>query len=365
MHTNGPLRMRRSPLLALALAIGVVLVGSVPALADTPPTRWDRARDPARADAWDLHVRITNELSAAVSSDRGPGYEEMRARILSRVRDELEEAGAAKSPDPRLRFDLGAVYLEMDHFEPAIEVTESGLALAPDHSDAESAWNVLATAHAKLDQSREEILAYDKILSLTVDLGQRARVGANRAEAEMRLGRLDEAVKDYRDALALSESVSGSPGLFEDSVLARWGLAVALDRWGDPSGALREAGLAVTQNGLHIIGQKYVFFVPDYEITYYLALGFTAVAQHPTTPLDGVLYWSHAEDAWGDYATHAVDARADCERLHVRACPEDRWLPLARAHLASAVKERQLAEKRAGVKRTPRARHVGRETMIR
>jgi tetratricopeptide (TPR) repeat protein len=356
----------------LCVASGVVFAGGLPAAADTPPSQWDRAKDPALAASWELHVRVANELLAARLIERGPSSKEQRDRIVSRVRDELEEAGAKASPDPRLRFDLGVVYLELDHYQAAIEVTESGLAMAPDHPAAEEAWNILATAHAKLDQSHEEIVAYDKILALTVDLEQRARVGANRAEAEMRLGHLDEAVRGYKDAIALSESVAGSPHLFENSVLARWGLAVALDRWGDPSGALREASLAATQNGFMLIGDGFhirqsddVYFVPAYEVLYYRALGWTSMAQKPTTAKDGVVYWSHAEDLWGDYAANADSAQKECERQKARACPEDRWLKLAKAHLTSAVKERMAAEKKAGVKRMPRQEHLGREIMIR
>jgi tetratricopeptide (TPR) repeat protein len=353
------MRLRWPVLLALAVA-----TFGAPALADTPPSRWDRAKSPVLSDAWDLHVRVSEEIHLADSKVRGPE----RMTQLNAIRDELERAGAATSPDVRLRFDLGEVYQDLDHFAAAIAVLEPALALAPDHPDAESAWNVLATAHAKLDHSREEIRGYDKILELTVDIFRRVQIVANRAEAEMRLGNLDDALLGYRDAIALSDSVTGVIALFEANVLARWGLAVALDRSGDPNGGLREAALAMSENGFHIIQDENVFFVPRYEIAYYLGLGKTALAQKAMTPRDALELWSQAEDLWGYYVEKAEASRDDCERVHglpagkgsatPGPCPEDRWLPLARAHLARAQKERASAEKRAGTKRAPRG-HVG------
>jgi tetratricopeptide (TPR) repeat protein len=354
----------------LSLAVALVLFGAS-AGADTPPTKWDRAKSSVLSDAWDLHERVREELYIANSGPRTNPSERMT--ILNQARDELERAGAGTSPDVRLRFDLGDVYFQLDHFAAAISVLEPALALAPNHPAAESAWNVFATAHAKLDHSVEEIHGYDKILELTLDVDQRGRVFANRAEAEMRLGRLDEAIRGYRDAIAISESVSGSSTMFEESVLARWGLAVALDRSGDPSGALREAALAVSENGMHIIQGENVFFVPKYELAYYLALGVTSLTTKPLSPKDALQYWSAAEDLWLKYAEGADAAREDCGRARGGsevaaakpggACPEDRWLPIVRLRLAHAQKERANAEKRAGTKRVPRG-HLGRQIMV-
>jgi tetratricopeptide (TPR) repeat protein len=332
---------------------------AAPVYADTPPSPWDRAKSPEVARAWDLHARVTTQLSIAAESKASASE---RMEILGELRDELERAGAKTSPDVLLRFDLGRVYGEMEHYVAAIEVIEPALAVAPHHPAAESAWDTLATAHAKLDHSREEIRAYDAILGLTVDVSERARVLANRAEAEMRLGALDEAISGYREALALSES-NTVPEMFEESVLAHWGLAVALDRSGDPQGALHEAGLAVSQDGLQILRQPYVFFVPHYEIKYYLALAATVLGDKALNPREGLEYRAAAEDLWEDFVQGAEDARDDCERQHPHNCAEDRWAKMAQSHLTRAKKDRAAAEKRAGAKRAPR-RHLGREIKI-
>jgi tetratricopeptide (TPR) repeat protein len=351
---------RLARVVRVAAGLALVLGIASPALADTPPTKWDRAKNPSLADSWDLHVRIRQELTAAGLERR----EESLETTLSEVRDELEQAGAATSPDVRLRFDLGEIYVDLKHYPSAIQVLVPALALAPDDPAAVSAWGELAVAYAKLDQSREEVRAYDEVLARSMSLFERALMTANRAEAEMRLGNLDEAVAGYREAIALSESVSGLSNLFKQNVLARWGLAVALDRSGDPSGALREAALAASQNGFNALKDPDVFFVPDYEVAFYYALGWTALAQKPPNAKDGLELWGRAEDEWSLYLRGAESAQADCDRVRTHPCAGDRWLSLVRAHLDHAKRERVLAEKHAGLKRTPPL-HLGHEIMIR
>jgi hypothetical protein len=343
------------------------------AFADTPPSRWDRVKDPARGDAWDLHVSVSKQLTVCAMSKS----ESERERILDGVRGALEGAGAATSPELALRFDLGEVYERLKHFGKTIQVLEPALALASDDDPAtERAWNALATAYAKTDDSHNEIHAYDRLLALTVSMWERARVLANRAEAEMRLGHLDEAIDGYRDALAVSESSTGSSGLFVDSVLAHWGLTVVLDRSGDTTGSEREATVTVGQHGLEIIRQDNVFFVPDYELFYYLGLGGMARAKQALSVGDAATIWSATEAAWASYVSGAVNAELDCEKKFVcadgaggpecerkrkLACPPDRWLSLAKAHLAHAHKERVLSERRSGIRIPSR---LGPETRI-
>ena len=71
--------------------------------AETPPSAWDVARDPAEAGRWDLHVRVERLLQG---SFRMRGENELR---LEAARVMLEDADAAHSPDVRLRFDLGVL----------------------------------------------------------------------------------------------------------------------------------------------------------------------------------------------------------------------------------------------------------------
>jgi tetratricopeptide (TPR) repeat protein len=319
------------------MLVGLMTIGaSVPARADTPPSRWDRARDPAVGEAWDLHARV-REFMAPIRSEV-LGLRELR---LQQARTELESARAATSADVRLRFDLGQVYEELRHNQQAIDVLQPALAMAPDHPAAADAWIDLAFAYARLDRSREERDAYDAYLARTPDGGGRATALLNRAEAEMRLGDLEDAVLGYRDAIDACDAASTLEDMFETGVLARWGLAVVLDRSGDATGAAREAVSAAQLDPKEEIidSQKMcgtslcVFFVPDYERDWYLGLGRAEHAKQEPDPRKAALLWKRTEEKWADYVS--------------RADPKDRWLPLAKAHLAATQKRRAAAERRA------------------
>lgn len=159
---------------------------------------------------------------------------------------------------------------------------------------------------------------------------------SNRAEAEMRLGNLDEAVAGYRDVIERIEHMKfGTPGDYEALVLARWGLAVALDCSGDPAEAEHEAFVAAHQDPEEFyIGrpEPEVFFVPAYERSWYLALGRTQHAKHEPDVRLRLSLWNKVVKTWVDYVSAAG--------------PHNRWVALARAHLASAEAEQREAAKR-------------------
>jgi hypothetical protein len=335
-------RARWVPLALVAMACAL----SSLALADTPPSRWDRARDPRVEDDWDLHLRVSPFLWPEQQS------EDERRRKWEAAESWLEEAHAESSPDVRLRFDLGEVYEDLDHYVRAAEVLEPALAMAPDHPAAAQAWEALASAYAHLDRSADEVRAYDAFLARTLSVAPRATVLGNRAEAEMRLGHLDEAILGYRDAIALSESASGVLSLFISDVLARWGLAVALDRSGDETAGAKEATLATQfDSDLKIISNtKFVYFVPDYERFYYLGLATTVHAKlgaidharpnrSAVAGVSLVELWDKVIRNWTGYIAGAeVWNKKHRDR-------SDRWLSLARVHLAKALRERAAAEK--------------------
>jgi tetratricopeptide (TPR) repeat protein len=315
--------------------VGVVLAAlltggaSTSALADTPPSRWDRARDPAVGAAWDLHARVC-EFTAPIAKEV-LGLHELR---LQQARSELEAADAGASADVRLRFDLGHVYEELKHSQQAIDVLQPALAMAPDHPAAAEAWIDLGFAYAHLDKSREERDAYDAYLARTPDGPGRATALLDRAEAEMRLGHLDDAVLGYRDTIDVCDTSSVLNDLFDVGVLARWGLAVALDRAGDATGGAREALLATQLDPkAEILNGPDTFFVPEYERDWYMGLGRIEHAKQESEPRKAAVLWGVVEKTWADYVTNAD--------------PKDRWLSLAKAHLATAQKRRAAVEKRA------------------
>lgn len=317
------------------------------ARADTPPSAWDRAEDPAEGERYKLHLRAVEDLHPP--REAAPNMT-LRAMLAQHARGMLEQASAATSPDLRLRFDLAEAYERLKDYGRVIEVLEPALAVAPRDASSADAWWQIALAYANVDRTREERDAYDVFLSIAVGEVLTARL--NRAEAEMRLGNLEEAVAGYRDVLERAETRALAQEDWITLVLARWGLAVALDRNGDPASAEHEAFLAAEQDpDERIIGdEESVFFVPRYERDWYFGLGRAEHAKQEPEPRAAYRRWLMVEQTWADYVSKTTS--------------NDRWLPLARAHLAAAEKARTAAELRLG-KDKPPAPPPNRETTIR
>ncbi len=313
---------------ALVVLLLALCLDSTRARADTPPSVWDRAVDPLAGERYRLHVRVSELMEQAGR----PSYP-LHALLLERARSELEQAGAAASPDPLLRFDLGAVYFSLNRYADALEVLEPALAMAPKSTSSADAWLELAFAAAHLDRSELELKGYDEYMALGVGTRDDLTVLSNRAEAEMRLGNLDDAIEGYREVIDRAEHRFGvEPAI---GVLARWGLAVALDRNNDAAEADHEAFEAEQRDADEdFIGDHdSVFFVPEYERDWYYAVGRTQHAKHETDPERQLACWSAVVDTWTDYVSRAVKG--------------DRWVALARAHLADAEREQKAAAVRA------------------
>lgn len=317
---------------ALGLALGSALAPAA-ARADTPPSVWKRAQDPAEKARWSLHLEVRRILS-------GPRLSPFPSLIeveLRRARDLLEQAHAEQSNDVVLLFDLGLVYESLELHEKAIAVLEPALAKGGDHPAAPEAWMKLALAYAKLDRPADERRAYIEFLARATEPDERGIALYNFAETEMRLGHLAESIRAYRDALDYSKQFVRSGNTY---VLALWGLAVALDRYGDLTAAERESERAVQSDPYDRIIDDHdsVFFVPSYERAWYLGLGASARAR--TTP-DLRLALRFAQKAEAHFQEYVM-----------RATEKDRWKNLAEKKLAAAKRERQRLE--AKVRTLPR-----------
>jgi tetratricopeptide (TPR) repeat protein len=322
--------MRSSAVFAFVLSIAAVAAAQ-----GHSPSVWERAADPERAVADRIHREVEALLFTAYyqrDEESGAGQER-----LNKAMQLLEEGHADRSPDVRLRFDFGHVAELRREEQRAAPVLESALRDAPDHPLAMRAYFELAICLAKLGRTEAEIMAYDEYLRRQTDTQNRALALANRAEAHMTLGRqphmtlgrLTLAVNDYRAALLID------PGHAQ----AHWGLSVALDRSGDAPGALAEAKLAITYDPLEQqISGPSAFFVPPYEQYWYEALSAAARAQQLDDAPSSILLWETAAAKWAAYVAVAAS--------------DDRWLPLAKAHLASS--QRQLDQAKKRLARTPR-----------
>lgn len=323
----------------MAFVLAAILAVS-PAAADTPPGPWDRARDPSAADTYRAHVHV-RDLLKAVREMKDVGRPDIidpySARVALEALRILEAHGGEKSRDVRIRFDLGEVYFEQartkQEYARAREILESALEDAPDHPAAEHAWLTLAFACGHMGDHVCEKKAYVEVLSRVTEEVLRATPTLNLAETEMHLGNLKEAIEGYREALRLA----GRTARRDTAPLAVWGLAVALDRSGDPVGAEKEARFALELEesmGRHRILHDYgVFFVPEYEVRYYDGLGAFARGKVAKSGAEAARHFARAETEFAGYI-RAAD-------------PQDRWLPMAKARLASAKAEREKAERRA------------------
>jgi tetratricopeptide (TPR) repeat protein len=165
----------------------------------------------------------------------------VQQRVMERIIRHWDQFEAKAPRDPRLVDDI--------FFERAILhtkiATPEHLALARDDYK-----KLLARGSAK--HSRYGVLA-----------------SGNLAETEMMLGDLDAAIIQYRRTLELSQSVS-----------LYFGLAVALDR--DEQGHLARSllgtfGLSGVRTLEEQITRREVFYVPEGEAYYYLALGYESI----------------------------------------------------------------------------------------
>ena len=258
-------RVLRATALGLAVALATVSVR-----ADTPATVWERARDPQVATRDALHAYVEQALTTSALSS----VPVLRSSVVSHARDLLLEAHAETSPDARLRFDLGEVYEKLQEHERAVTVLSAAIKDHPDAPGVVDAIESLSFAYARLDRPKEERATYFAYLATVTDEHAKGTAVLNLAEAEMRLGNLPEAIARYRESVALVAGGAGQSSQ-ETTLLATWGLAVALDRAGDPHAAQEEAllGTQLDPGERTLEYGENVFFVPEYERHWYPRAG--------------------------------------------------------------------------------------------
>jgi tetratricopeptide (TPR) repeat protein len=322
---------------AIAAAVAASFTLATLARADTPPNRWDAIANTALADRYALHLRAREIMTSAAIAERSNDFA-IALGLRNRARMFLEEGHAETSPDVVLRFDLGEVCYELEDNKCAQEVLERALAMAPDHPAALAAYSILANAYAKLDQSIEERRVYTRYIPRITDDVMRAIAMLNLAEANMHVGDLDDAVAGYRETIqAAAEMPNEIEHDQKTGLLARWGLAVALDRSGDVAGGAKETKFAIQlDTDMHEIrGGPNVFFAPERERYWYVALGFAEYAKQATEARTSALLWHRAEGCWRDYI----------QDVRMKAAP-DRWIDLAHARLEKTHALRLAAERR-------------------
>jgi tetratricopeptide (TPR) repeat protein len=305
--------------------------------AEAAPSVWAKVHDPDLERRHRLAAEVDSLLvkyAAQLNLERAGHAVGLAPVYLHEARKLLEEGRAAESTDMQLRFRLAEVLEELREYGKAAAILESIVRANPAAPHREEAWRSLAICDARLGRHDEELKAYAEALALQPHSSGRALILANRAEAYMALGRLSEAIEGYRQALS---AISATPiEMITSGVTSLWGLAVASDRNGDLEAALQAITLARTYDprDVRIFHSSNWFFVPPYDEAWYAALGHWVTARR--TDLGD----ERKENAYDD-------AIAAWEDYLARARETDHWLPIARARLQACEKERAAAIKKA------------------
>jgi tetratricopeptide (TPR) repeat protein len=320
-----------SAALALALASAPAL-----ALGDTPPTVWDLGKNPDAFAQRRQHLAIENDIETAEELTGDPRL--IAGADTARAEDEaLMLVQSWQGPQDRwLRFDEAWVAMRRKDYTRALPILER---LAKEEGRSyfsQEVWQKLAECYVRLERTSDEIHAYDEVLSRAMSDVQRLTPMLNRGEAIMRAGDADAALAQFRELETLAARI---PNAVELSLLADWDIAVALDRSGDFRTALDKARatLQTTKAALLLISpvNTSVYFVPDYEREWYLALGYAALALESSTPREIAEAWRSSESAMTTYVNKAT--------IHGK----DHWLALARRRLDEIRKRRAEADKHA------------------
>jgi tetratricopeptide (TPR) repeat protein len=258
----------------------------------------------------------------------------------------------------------------MDLYEKAAATLTEAVGLAPDASFAIEALERIVYAYARLDRPQDELEAWHRYIPKLVDPRTRTVALMNMGEAEMRLGKVDDALATFNEVLRACGELPNTSSTY---VLALWDLAVALDRSGDARGALDAATRATQQTAIDSTGtprrgrdlltdDPSVFFVPDWEKNWYLALGDEAMARQDTDLRDSAAHYARAEAEWSQYVASATAAATAVLRPDRAGAPppSDGVDPSARLaiqqwlRIAQLRHERALTARKAVLARLPR-----------
>jgi tetratricopeptide (TPR) repeat protein len=263
----------RSWIARLTAALLLPLAGASDAAASD---FWGRVVDPDAQAAEALVTRARSHLDRSLAG--GPTLEQgVRAQQL------LEQALERKPRHFRARFLLADALAVQGRRAEAITAFDEACPLAPAPEEAATCSRRLAVELSRAGRLADALSLYDRQLETD---GDSATAYLNSAELLMAQGpsRLPEAVARYRQAVALEERAPPGPDRDQGLALGLYGLAVALDRDGQPARA-REAMVRAVRIDprlrlLEVPGEPGagdVFFVPPADAHYYLGLALVAL----------------------------------------------------------------------------------------
>jgi tetratricopeptide (TPR) repeat protein len=294
---------------------------------------WTRARERTGDES-----RALVEAERLLSSDPPNAPPGLRTS-LRKLRSEegvkrLREAGVESSRSPEVRH-LYATLLQdagkVDEAQRQHELVAHGAPV----SVATQSHEALGVLYARSGDRARELAAYDRALAGLPVGTARSIVLANRAESAMSMGALGDAIAGYREALAQLDHLQ----TFLVGVTTHWGLAVALDRYGDLDAAIASVSAARAYDPLDLsLRLDSWFFSPPWDEAWFWALGALA----------------HARADSGDARVEKLEAaRARYVEYASRAPVGDRYAPLAVLR-ARALGAEVAATQRAAPTKKPR-----------
>lgn len=247
-----------------------------PAATRTRSSYWREVIEPASAQAERLlqQGRALLAPAAGMALLLGPGGAGERRRELEGARARFERALELAPSLHEARLELGKTLAALDdpsappgpRGQRARGELEQLRATAPLFEAQEVAFQLalLATRAGELARAQAE---YERALAWLSDDDELATLLGNLAEVTMLSGDLPRALALYERAVVVGRDSA--------RVLARWGLAVTLDRLGERELALREARRATREDRAPraVLHQPGVFFSPPHELAYYEGLG--------------------------------------------------------------------------------------------
>lgn len=245
---------------------------------------WQAARNPGARRAATLLRQGRSQLYPALRFNMllGPDLMTHRRAALENALARFERARMLTPHDPELLF-LSAKALSMwerrapgggtqRRSSEAIARFESLRSLDPVYEAYDVAFD-LGILYTREQQFARASREYRRALDARLTENGSSTVLANLAEVTMMSGDVERAVELYERAIRLSSG--------EEKLLPRWGLSVALDRLGERNAALDQARRAIRDDRrpMAVLGHNDVFFVPEFEVNYYYALGYLALAE--------------------------------------------------------------------------------------
>ena len=237
---------------------------------------WQRVRDPGAVMRNRARLRA-EQLFDQASSARGD-LEILRELSLGSAAL-LELSGGARR-DPWQAVLLGRVLLdaEVGRERAAIQLIESGLPALPPSDFKRASWFDVGLGAMVSGDMEHATRAFSAALLLAWDPDDRATIHRNRGKANMLLGRLSDAVADFRAAVRLARGV-------EVLALSHIGLGVALERSGDYPQGIQEVARGVAVRlpvppypSESVLDSLSLRWIPEYDVHYFRALAKMAEA---------------------------------------------------------------------------------------